>query len=160
MMLRPRRQPAKAQRPQLAAYRVLADRQTELLLEPQGEVLPAPAHDAVDRRDRSVLDNRRQRPAMRVGEPGRGARRLAVDQTFGAARIEPQYPVAHCLQTDAADPCRVRPSATIVYLGQRQQPAALRGILRRFRQHAKVRPIKIVAKPYRCCHGEPHARFA
>ena len=38
-MTRPRRQPAKAQRPQLAAHRGLAHRQAELLLEPQGNWL-------------------------------------------------------------------------------------------------------------------------
>ena len=41
------------------------------------------------------------------------------------AHREAQHPVANDLQTDAADPRRIRPAATIVDLGQRQQTTAL-----------------------------------
>ena len=42
-----------------------------------------------------------------------------------SAGVEAQHPVANDLPTDAADPRRIRPSATIVDLGQRQQTTAL-----------------------------------
>ena len=45
-------------------------------------------------------------------------------QPVRSAGVEAQHPVANDLQTDAADP-RIRPAATIVDLGQRQQTTAL-----------------------------------
>src|SRR3954451_5943442 len=64
---------------QLPAKRLLGNRDAELLPEPLDEIDQAPAHHAMDRRDRTLVDPGHQGRAMRVGELGRLAGRLAVD---------------------------------------------------------------------------------
>ena len=48
----------------------------------------------MDRRDRPLFDDLRQRPALRIVELGRNAWRLAVDQAVRSFAIETQYPIA------------------------------------------------------------------
>src|SRR4051812_25919599 len=128
-----RRELAIAKRAQFAAQRRLAERDLELLPDPQGEILQAPAHHAVDRRHRPTLDNVHQGLALAViqlaGVPGS----LAIDQAVRAASVEPHHPVPDGLQPNAADPCRLGPGATIVDLGQGQQPPTLTRVPGRFR---------------------------
>src|SRR3954452_14901691 len=65
---------------QLAAQRLLGDRDLELLPDTLGQIDQPPAHHAVNRRDRARVDPGDERCPMRVGELRGLARRLAVDQ--------------------------------------------------------------------------------
>ena len=119
------RELAIAERAQFPAQRRLAERDPELLPDPQGEILQPPAHHAVDRRRRAALDDVRQGLALAViqlaGVPGS----LAVDQAFRTAGVEPHNPVPNGLQPNAANPRCPGPGAAIIDLGQRQQPPTL-----------------------------------
>src|SRR3954470_12511695 len=70
--------------PQLPAHGLLGDRDPELLPDPGDQIDETPAHHAVNRRDRARVDPGRQARAMRIGELGRLAGRLAVDQARGS----------------------------------------------------------------------------
>jgi hypothetical protein len=67
----------------------------------------SPAHHPVDRRDRTLLDDLDQCPALRIVQPRTGPGGLAVQQPIGAPSIESDHPVPHNLKPDAADPSRV-----------------------------------------------------
>jgi hypothetical protein len=71
-------------------------------------------------RDRSVLDHRCQRGTMFVVQTWRLSWCLAVDQTLGAMRVEPQHPIAHHLQGDATDFGRLCAAASLIDHRQRQ----------------------------------------
>lgn len=137
MVARPRREPAEPQGLQLPAHGRFAHGNAGFLPEPPRQILQAPADHPVDSRDRAALDDARQRPAMVIVEPRRMARRLAVDQPVGTARIEPQDPVADRLRPHAPDPRRVRPPAPVVNLGKSQKPTPLGGVLRRLLSASK-----------------------
>ena len=62
---------------------------------------------------RAVLDDLPQRLALMVVEKARSARRLAVHKAIGTLGVEPQHPVTHDLQPNAANPRRVRPCAAV-----------------------------------------------
>src|SRR3954451_10530947 len=81
------RELAIAKRAQFAAQRRLAERDLELLPDPQGEILQAPAHHAVDRRHRPTLDDVHQGLALAVVQLAGVARGLAVDQALRAAGV-------------------------------------------------------------------------
>src|SRR3954462_6415993 len=119
------RELAIAKRAQFAAQRRLAERDLELLPDPQGEILQAPAHHAVDRRHRPTLDDVHQGLALAViqlaGVPGS----LAVDQALRAAGVEPQTPAQKGWYPAPADPRRFGSGANVVDLRQRQQPPTL-----------------------------------
>lgn len=70
---------------ELAAQRLLADRDRKLVPDPLRQVDQPPPHDAMRRRDRSGLDDAQERMALLRAEQCLGARRLAVDQTIRAA---------------------------------------------------------------------------
>src|SRR3954454_9963966 len=69
-----RRELAIAERAQFPAQRRLAERDLELLPDPQGQILQPPANHAVDRRHRPTLDDVHQGLALAVvqlaGVPG------------------------------------------------------------------------------------------
>src|SRR5215203_6360102 len=111
------RELAIAERAQFAAQGRLAERDLELLPDPQGQILQAPAHHAVDRRHRPTLDDVHQGLALAVIQLARVPWSLAVDQAFRAAGVEPHNPVPNGLQPDAADPRRLGPGAAIVDFG-------------------------------------------
>jgi hypothetical protein len=115
--------------PQLARQGLLGDRDAELFPDPLDEVDQPPAHHAVDRRDRARIDPGHQGRAMRIGELGRLAGRLAVDQPVRAMGVELHHPVAHDLHRDPADPGRLGAGRPLIDRGQRQQPSRLRAIL-------------------------------
>src|SRR4029453_4082061 len=69
--------------PQLAAQRLLGDRDAELLPSPRHEIDQSPAHHAVNRRDRAGIKLRLQSGPMRVGGPGGRPGRLAFDKASG-----------------------------------------------------------------------------
>ena len=69
-----------------------------------------PAHDAVDRRDRAGLNN--LRCAAVIGVELRGcAGDFPSTSPSGPRALKLAHPVANDLQTDAADPRRIRPAA-------------------------------------------------
>ncbi len=97
----------------------------------------------MDRRDRPLIDDRRQRPALAIAELGRFAGCLAVDQTVRPTAIEPQNPIADHLKPDTADPGRIRAPTAVIDLSQGNKPAALRRIPRSLRQPTQIRSRKI-----------------
>ncbi len=109
----------------------------------------------MDRRDRPLFDDLRQRPALRIVELGRNAWRLAVDQAVRSFAIETQYPIADDLEPDAADPRRIRAPAAVINLCQSQKPAALPRILRSLSQTPQIRGLKISPQSNPRTHGEP-----
>src|SRR5215208_2595681 len=68
VMARTGRELAIVHGPQLAAQGLLGDGDPELLPDPGDEVDQAPAHHAVNRRDRARIDPGHQGGAMRIGE--------------------------------------------------------------------------------------------
>ena len=88
---------------QHAAQRLLGDGDAEFLENPLAEIDDPPAHDPVNRRNWAALDDRGERGAMRVVQPRRLPRRLAIDQAVRALRVELDHPVANDLQPDAPD---------------------------------------------------------
>lgn len=60
---------------------------------------------------------------MRVAQQRQLARRLAVDQPVRTSRVEPQRPVAHHLQAQAADGRSLGPGRAVVDRRQRQEAA-------------------------------------
>src|SRR3546814_8332666 len=114
MMTGPRRQLAIAEPAQLTAQGLRADRDRELVPDPLRQIEQPPAHHAMRRRDRSVLDDLRQCPAVLLVKQWRRARRLAVDQTVGTLGVETDYPVAHDLKRHAADPRRLAARPAII----------------------------------------------
>ena len=107
------------------------------------------------RRDRAALDDPRQRLPLVGIEQRRVARRFAVDQASCTLGIESQHPVAHRLQSDAADLGRLVARAAVVNRRQRQQPPRLSRILGPPRQHAQLPRLVIIPKPNRSSHGKP-----
>ena len=109
------------QRLQLTTDRRFINRDAELFEYPLHQILAAPAHHTVDRRDRPTFD-----------EPGKSlalARRFAINQAIGAFGVETQNPVSDNLQTNRPDPRRIQTLATIINRGQSRQPLALSCIL-------------------------------
>src|SRR5208283_2511914 len=86
-----------------------------------------PAHDAMEGWHRAVLDDLPQGPALMVVEKAGSARRLAVHKAIGTLGVEPQHPVTHDLQPDAANPRRVRSCAAVIDLRQCQKTPDLSG---------------------------------
>ena len=74
-------------------------------MKPLDQIDQPPANDAMDRRDRTALDRLDKRAPLGIIEPRPLPRRLAVEQSIRTARIEPDNPVPHDLQTDPSDPC-------------------------------------------------------
>src|SRR3546814_10534542 len=74
MMTGPRRQLAIAEPAQLTAQGLRADRDRELVPDPLRQIEQPPAHHAMRRRDRSVLDDLRQCPAVLLVKQWRRAR--------------------------------------------------------------------------------------
>ncbi len=130
MMARTGRQLAIIQGAQFAAHRLLGHDDPKFLPNPLAKIDDPPSHDAMRRRDRTALDDRRQGGALFVVQARRRSRRLAIDQALGAVRIELQHPVADDLQRHPADLRRLGPRRAFVDRRQRQQPPSLRPVLR------------------------------
>jgi hypothetical protein len=151
----PRRKLTKAQVPQLAAQRLLGDRDPKLFEDPLRQIDEAPTHDAMDGWDRPILHGLPQRLALAIVENAGGARCLAVQKTIRTVGVKPDNPVAHDLQSDAAGPRRVRARAAVINTGQRQKTPGLTGIARLPRQEPQSRTIKIIPQQNRSRHGKP-----
>ena len=65
---------------QFAAQGLLGHDDAEFLENPLTEIDDPPPHDAVNRRDRTALDDRSDGGSMGAIQPGRLARRLAINQ--------------------------------------------------------------------------------
>jgi hypothetical protein len=118
---------------QLAAQRLLGDRDAELLPEPLDEIDQAPAHHAVDGRNGPLLDDGLQGLPVLLREPRRGARRSAGEEALRSFGVEAQHPIAHDLQRHTADLSRLRARGPLVDRGQSQKAPGLIGIPRALR---------------------------
>jgi hypothetical protein len=152
MVAGPRRELDVAQFLQLAPHSRLIERDRKFVMEPLNQVNQAPANDAVDRRDRSMLDNLHQCLALGIVEDRSLSRSLAVQQTIGAASIEPDHPVANDLQAHTTGPCCFAPAATVINLSQGQQSASLVRDLGRARQSPQACRVKILPQANRRSH--------
>ena len=107
MMARPRRELSIAQRAQFAAEDLFGDRQAIFVEHPLREIDKPPAHDLMNRGDRTGLDHGDERAPLFViefrGTPGR----LAVDEPIRPLGVEPKNPIANGLEPDPAKPGRV-----------------------------------------------------
>ena len=142
-MARARGKLAIAHLAQLAAHGRLGDTDAERLEQPLAEVDDAPAHDAVDRRRRALLDDVDQSGALLIVEERRLHRRLAVHETFGPQRVEAQDPVADDLERHPADLGRLAARRAVVNRRQRQEATRLRPILRALGQSPKSLCVKV-----------------
>jgi hypothetical protein len=104
-------------------------------------------------RDRPALDNRGQRGSVRIVQPRRLSRRLAIDQTVRPVRVELEHPIANDLTRHTANLRRPGASCAFVNRRQSQKPPRLRAILRSFRRSPDHLRVKI--GPKRNGHGEP-----
>ena len=93
--------------------------------------------------------------AMRVVQPRRLARRLAVDQPIRAVRVELDHPIPHDLQRHAADPGGLAAACAMVDRRQRQQSPRLRPVLAPARRSSHLRRREI--SPERDRQGKPPA---
>ena len=116
LVLRTRRYLDEPQRLQLAAHRCFVNRNLELLEKPKRQILAAPTHNTVDRRDWTIFHKSGKRLALVVVQFGRLARRLAINQPRRAVRVKPQNPIPDHLQTNRPDPRRIQTLAAIVNL--------------------------------------------
>ena len=150
-----RREFAVAHGAQLPAERLLGDSDAELLKDPLRQIDQPPAHNAVDRRERTILNDLRDNLALGVIELGGLTRRLAVQETNWPARVEPQYPVPDDLKPNATNLRRLGAHCTVIDRCKSQKPTGLRTILRLLRQPTQPRRVEILSKRYR--HDEPPA---
>src|SRR4051794_14816714 len=153
-MARAGRELAVVHGPQLPAQRLLGDGEAELLPEPLDQIDQAPAHHAVDGRDRARIDPGHQGRAMRIGEPRRGPGRSAGPEALRSPRVEAQHPIAHDLQRHAADLSRLGPGGPIIDRRQSQKAPGLIGIPRALRQSAELGGIKVTAERDGNSHGD------
>ncbi len=144
----------------LPAHGRLVQRDAEFLPYPLCEVLEAPAHHTMGRRDRPVLDEPCKRLALRVVELGRRARCLAVNQPLRPIGIETQLLIPDHLKPDTAHPRRIQARPAVINLRQRETAAALSRIFGRLGQSPQTRTIKITPQSNRCTHDEPPMLFA
>src|ERR1700704_1378929 len=129
----------------------------ELLEDPLRQIDQPPAHHAMDRRDRAVLDHQHNSLALGIIEPRGLAWRFAVKQAVRTACVEPQYPIPDDLKPDPADLRCLRALRTVINRRKSQKPPGLRPILRLPRQATKLHRLEIHAQRYRNRHGEPPA---
>ena len=99
---------------QLARQRLLGDRDAKLLPDPLDQVDQAPAHNTVNRRDRTIIKPCHESRSMGVAQLRGRARRLAVNQALGSVRVELHHPVPHDLQGHPANPGGLSPGRSVV----------------------------------------------
>ena len=109
---------------QLSPHGRLVHRDRKFLGEPLNQIAQSPAHNTVDCRDRTALDDLDQRLALRSVELGLFARRLAVEQSIRIARIEPHDPIPHNLQANTDNASRIAAPAAVVNLRKCQEATA------------------------------------
>ena len=120
-----------------------------------GSPMPFPTKVAVNGRDRPVFHHAGQSPALVVVELGEMAGRLAVDQPSRPIPVESQNSIPNGLKTDAAEPYRVRPRASVVDLRQGQKPTSLRRVLRGLGRSPQSDSVEIGSQRNGDAHGRP-----
>ena len=148
-MARPCRDLDEAQRLQLTAHRALVQGDPELVPEPLYEILQAPAHHAVDSRDRPALDDLAKRPTLSLRQLRARTWGLAVDQTIGPLGVETQNPVANDLKPNPAERRRIAATAPFVDYCQRQKAPGLIGIPRASRKTSKLGTVVVFTQTNR-----------
>ena len=147
MVARARRQLAVSHRAQLAAQRLGADRHRELVPDPlrrsTSRQRTTPCDAGIGPLSTAAASAARWVASSRGRPPGG----FAVDQAIGSVAVEPQHPVPHRLQADAADPRRFAPAATVINHRQRQKPTDLPGIAPRLRQPPQLRRREVARNP-------------
>jgi len=154
MVLRARRELGKPHRPQLAADRLAARRDPELLPKPLRQIDQPPAHHPIEIGPRPRLHGFGKRHALVIRQARRLPRRRAVDQTRRTLRIEPEHPVTHDLQSHPAGPCRRRSRRPVIDRSQCQKTPRLIRIPARLRQPPHLRRRVVRPKCNRCPHGK------
>ena len=115
MVARSGREFAVAHGAQLPAEHLYGDRDAEFLEDPLYQIDQPPAHHAVHRRDRAtVVDHTGDGLALHGIELGWVTRRLAIQETVRAARVEAQHPVTDDLQSDTADLRGLAPPRAVI----------------------------------------------
>jgi hypothetical protein len=94
-MARTRGELAIAQAAQYPAQRLFADGNAKFRIDPLRQIDQPPAHHPVHRRVRTGVDDPLQGRALLGIQQRHLTRRLAVDQTLRAGRVERQHPVPH-----------------------------------------------------------------
>jgi hypothetical protein len=118
-------------------------RDRKFRVEPLCQVSQPPAHNPIDRWDRTALDDRQKGLVLGIIKLSRLTRCLAITERIWATGIELHNPIAHDFQTNAANPCSIAPTAAIVNLSQRQHPAALVRVLRFPCKTLQCRAVKV-----------------
>ena len=159
MMARARRKLAIAHLAQLPAHRLSRRCRRGTLEHPLAEVDDAPAHDAVDRGRRALLDDVRQRRALILVEARRLPRRLAIHETVRARALNSE-PSRERSGASRPDLGRLAARRAVVNRRQSQEPPCLRPVLRALGQSPKRRSIKIFPQsqsqpPWRTSSGSP-----
>ena len=139
---------------QLAAQRLLGDRDAELLPNPLDEIDQAPAHDTVDGRDRALVDDTLQSLTLLVVEKRTGTWRPAGHQTLWSVGVEAKHPVPHDLQRDAADPGRLGTGGSIIDRRQSEKAPGLIRITRALGQGPQMIGGEVGSERDRSSHGD------
>jgi hypothetical protein len=131
---------AEAHRPQFSDERLLADLNTKLGEHPLRQIGQAPAHDPMNRWNRTALDDRLQSLApLRAQEP-RMARSLAVHEPAIPFGVERQHPIPDRLELNAPDPSSLCTRTAIIDRHERQKTADLVTVHRTFRKPTQSPP--------------------
>ena len=138
---------------QFAAQCLFGDDDAEFLPNPLAQIDDPPAYDAVNRGDRTALNDRGQRGPMRIVQPRRLPGRLSVDQAVRPMSVELENPIANDLKRHAANLGRLAARGAFVNRRQSQKSPRLRSVLRAFGGKSDRRSVKII--PKRKSHGKP-----
>src|SRR5947209_9535785 len=109
------------------------------------------------RRYRPALDRRCQRRPMSFVQTRRLTRRLAIDQSIRAIRVELQHPVPDDLSRHPTNFRRLGTRRPLIDCRKRQQSAHLIGVLALARRYTDTR--RVIIRAQRNWHGET-PRFA
>src|SRR5215211_1682349 len=107
--LRPRTHMREAQLLQGAVDRIVGYRDAELLMQLHDQIARPPAHHAMARRDRTLLDQLSEKSFVFVGELAGRTRRELAEQAVRPLFVEPYHPVPQRLAVHAAGLRRLRP---------------------------------------------------
>lgn len=156
MVAKPRGELHVAQLLQPATDRPFVERGRNFIMDPVAQIDQPPAHDPVDRRNLTALDNIDQCLALYIVEPRTRGRRLAIQQAVGTSGFKPEHPVPHDLMPNSADPSRCGPTASskISARGNSRRAWFVLFVIRDNRRNAA--PLKSSRKPI----AEPMAPYS
>src|SRR5262249_35876270 len=116
----------------------LGDGDAEFLEDPLRQIDQPPAHHSMHCWDRTTLDHAGDSLALSIVELGWVARRLAIQQTIRATRVEAQNPIPDDLKSNTADFGRLSALGAIINRCQCQKAASLRSVFGFPSQTAKL----------------------